>query len=307
MFASYGDKFEVVQVDDITVDDISEHLSGVDKVIHAAAALPSVADAKIILKTAVEGSLNIIRQAEKAGIKKVVYTSSMVTVRNPSGSFTDKDWNPMTEEQTLTSPPGAAYGGAKTIAERAVWKFADEHKHIDITAVNPPYLYGPFAPGFKIPKPDYAAISTNLRIYQFLTPKGTFGQSPGYADVRDVARIHVEALNSPPESSVGRKRLIIASPYPVNYRQAMQLVAEARPELRDRLVDADSAPELPVDRLPVDLQRVADVTGVQIDSYHTWRDTVLDTVDALLALEKDWISKGYKIDIPPLAAYGISS
>jgi hypothetical protein len=50
MFASYGDKFEVVQVDDITVDDISEHLDGVDKVIHAAAALPSVADAKIILK-----------------------------------------------------------------------------------------------------------------------------------------------------------------------------------------------------------------------------------------------------------------
>jgi hypothetical protein len=93
----------------------------------------------------------------------------------------------------------------------------------------------------------------------------------------------------------------------VNYRQAIQLVAEAHPELRDRLVDADSAPELPMDKLPVDLQRVADVTGVQIDSYHTWRDTVMDTVDALLALEKEWISKGYQIDIPPLAAYGISS
>lgn len=50
MFASYGDKFEVVQVNDITVDDISEHLNGVDKVIHAAAALPSAADAKVILK-----------------------------------------------------------------------------------------------------------------------------------------------------------------------------------------------------------------------------------------------------------------
>lgn len=140
-----------------------------------------------------------------------------------------------------------------------------------------------------------------------MTPKGTFGQAPGYADVRDVARIHVEALNSPPESSVGRKRLIVASPYPVNYKQAIQRIAEARPELRDRLVEADSIPEFAMDKLPVDLQRVADVTGVQIDSYQTWLDTVLDTVDGLLALEKDWISKGYKIDIPPLAAYGLSS
>jgi hypothetical protein len=39
----------------------------------------------------------------------------------------------MTEEETLTAAPFAAYMGAKTLAERAVWKFADEHKHVDIT------------------------------------------------------------------------------------------------------------------------------------------------------------------------------
>jgi len=304
LFGSYGDKFEVVQVDDIAVDDISQHLKGVDKVIHAAAPLPSVADAKIMLNSSVEGSLNIIRQAEKAGIKQVVYTSSIVTVSNPSGSLTENDWNPITKEETLTAPPFMAYVGAKTVAERAVWKFADEHKNIDITAINPPYIFGPFVPGFDIPKPDYAVISTNIHIYQFLTPKGNFPPGPGYVDVRDVARIHVEALNSPPESSVGRKRLIVASPYDGNYKQGVQLVAEARPELKGRLVDPDTAPKFPIDKLPVDLQRVADVTGVRVDSYHTWKETVLDSVDALLALEKEWISKGYKIDIPSLAAYG---
>jgi hypothetical protein len=39
----------------------------------------------------------------------------------------------VTEEETLVASPFGAYVGAKTIAEKAVWKFADEHKHIDIT------------------------------------------------------------------------------------------------------------------------------------------------------------------------------
>jgi hypothetical protein len=39
----------------------------------------------------------------------------------------------MTEEETLAAPAFSAYMGAKTLAEKAVWKFADEHKDVDIT------------------------------------------------------------------------------------------------------------------------------------------------------------------------------
>jgi len=171
--------------------------------------------------------------------------------------------------------------------------------------VNPPYIFGPFAPNFRIPKPDYGTLSTNLYIYHFLTKKGkTFPSSPGSSDVRDIARIHVEALTSPPESSIGRKRLPLASPYDVNYKKAVQMVDSAHPELRDRLVDANTAPEFPIDKLPVDLKRVEDVTGVKVDSYHTWEETVLDTIDSLLALEKGWVSQGYKVEIPALEEYG---
>lgn len=174
-----------------------------------------------------------------------------------------------------------------------------------VCSVNPPYLFGPFAPGFLVPKPDYAALSTNLHIYQFLTPKGTFPTSPGSADVRDVARLHVAALSAPSESTVGRKRLIVSSPYDTNYKQAVEFIAEAYPELKDRLVNSDTAPKFPIDKLPVDLKRATEVTGVQIDSYHTWKETVLDTVGSLLALEKDWVSKGYKVEVPALAEYGL--
>ena len=52
---------------------------------------------------------------------------------DPDIFFPNEDWNPMTEEDTLVAPPLGAYMGAKTLAEKAVWKFADEHKHVDIT------------------------------------------------------------------------------------------------------------------------------------------------------------------------------
>jgi hypothetical protein len=48
-FASYGDRFEIVNVNDIATDDISAHLEGVVSLIHTAAPLSSRGDAKHIL------------------------------------------------------------------------------------------------------------------------------------------------------------------------------------------------------------------------------------------------------------------
>ena len=98
--------------------------------------------------------------------------------------------------------------------------------------------------------------------------------------------------------------MLLASPYDANYKKAVEIVASAHPELRERLVDADTAPIFPIDKLPVDLKRVEDVTGVKVDSYHTWKETILDTIDSLLALEKGWVNQGYKVEIPALEDYG---
>jgi len=45
------------------------------------------------------------------------------------------------------------------------------------------------------------------------------------------------------------------------------------------------------------------VTGVKVDSYHLWKETILDTIDSLLALEKYWVSNGYRVEIPTLEEY----
>lgn len=99
--------------------------------------------------------MNVIRQAEKAGITRIVVTSSIATVINPQKSFTDQgmhrhlslrshqrviyqcslDWNPITIEEAAAPGAGAmaSYRVAKTLAERELWEFVDSHPHLDVT------------------------------------------------------------------------------------------------------------------------------------------------------------------------------
>lgn len=163
--------------------------------------------------------------------------------------------------------------------------------------MNPPFLYGPFAPGFSIPEPKYGALSTNLYILRLLDPNGSFPISSSYIDVRDVARAHVAALRAPSESSVGRKRILLASPHENKFENVVQLISEKRPELKARLV-TQTPPQYPLYKLPLDFKRVEDVIGISLDSYVSWENTFLDTVDSLLEVEKSWEAQGYALGIP---------
>ena len=53
MFAPYGDKFEVVEIDNIAVGDMSAHLQGVHAVMHVASPLPSKRDPKVLMEVSV--------------------------------------------------------------------------------------------------------------------------------------------------------------------------------------------------------------------------------------------------------------
>jgi nucleoside-diphosphate-sugar epimerase len=67
---------EFTEVNDLATDDLTAALKGVSVVMHVAAPLPGKADAAGSIKTAVEGTLNVVRHAEKAGITKIVVTST---------------------------------------------------------------------------------------------------------------------------------------------------------------------------------------------------------------------------------------
>ncbi|KAF7971605.1 hypothetical protein HWV62_20696 [Athelia sp. TMB] len=296
-YASYGAKFESIDIPDIAAGEFPEAFEGVFAVIHTATPFRSHETPESLVHGAIEGTLNVVRQAQKAGVKKIVATSSFAAVFNSSGSFTDKDWNPIPKEAGANSVEGA-YAVGKTFAERALWEFADAHPEMDITTFCPPFLYGPFAEGFSLPTPYFEALSTSFYIYRLLTPAGAFPAFAAYIDVRDLARAHVAALTAPPEATVGRKRIVIASPHAADFKAALETIAQERPELKDRLVDVAKMPQYPFLSLPVDLKRAEDVLGVKIDSYMSWKDTILSTVDSLMALENGWKAKGLTVEIP---------
>ena len=86
-----------------------------------------------------EGALNIVRQAVAAGVKHISFVGTVGAVldfTNPlvKAPLSDKDWNSLTEESVLSSGDALlVYTVAKTQAEQALWKFAEEHPELNLT------------------------------------------------------------------------------------------------------------------------------------------------------------------------------
>ncbi|KAK0203427.1 hypothetical protein DFS33DRAFT_1474538 [Desarmillaria ectypa] len=298
---NYSKNFEVVEVSDVSSGDLSQHLKGVYGIIHSAAPLPGRVDPEAAFRISIEGSLHIMREAVKAKVPRVVATSSIVTYPFPVGPFGVDDWNPITKEEAIASgSPFHVYVAEKKYSDMAVVEFAESHPEIDITLVGPPFNFGPFAPGFEllISEPNLKALSTNESFYALLRRSHTdFLTLPGAIDVRDSARAHVLALESRPSFEVGRKRLAICSPHQSSYKDALDIIAKERPELKDRLADGSHAPEWPSYTLPLNWERLEDVLGLTTNSFIPWRKTVLDAVDSLLRVEELWKEKGFEVPV----------
>jgi hypothetical protein len=115
-------------------------------------------------------------------------------------------------------------------------------------------------------------------------------------DVRDVARIHIAGLN--PLTPDHPKRVPIVSPYDSDWRDAIKYISDARPELRGRLADPSKAPVWPSYKYDIDLTPVETGFGVSLNSYKTWKETVLDSVDRFIDVENQWRSKGLEFEVP---------
>ncbi|KAF8914967.1 hypothetical protein CPB85DRAFT_1433439 [Mucidula mucida] len=275
--------FEAVEIVDIGTGDFSSLLQGVDAVIHTAAPLPGRVDPTEALKYATEGAVHVLREAAKAGIKRAVVTSSIVTFPF-GGPYGVNDMNPITVDQIDSAP----------------W-FADAHPEMDITILGPSWIFGPVAPQFieVVPEPDYAALATALYVYQLLRKDNkVYVDGPGAIDVRDAARLHVAALASP--HTEDRKRYLVASPYSSSWKRALELIAKERPELDSRLADPSGAPDLPESEtiIKVDREEQERVLGITRDTYVTWERTILDNVDSVLEIERRWQAAGFEVEPP---------
>ena len=175
---------------------------GVDYVLHTASPFPAVMpeDENDLIVPAKEGTLRVLRAARKAGVKRVVMTSSFAAV-GYGGHFIDRpytedDWTHLTDD---VSP----YVKSKTLAERAAWEFIErEGKGLELAVVNPVVILGPVLG---------TRLSTSVGVVrQFMATKsaGVPKTHSAVVDVRDVAELHILAMTSP--EARGQRFLAVA-------------------------------------------------------------------------------------------------
>ena len=158
-------------------------------------------------------------------------------------------------------------------------------------AVNPPFVYG--APIAGLSPGGLAAPGTNALIYQLIAgePCGALPLQlpPYYCNVRDVARAHILALKLPKLAAgadVRDKRFVVAGPGAILWADAVKTLLAQRSALKDRLPTLENAPPLPGTLSKVDTTRARGVLGVK--EYVGQDETLLETVDTLVELEKTW-------------------
>jgi nucleoside-diphosphate-sugar epimerase len=173
-FSDYGDRFELVVVEDITKEGaFDEAVRGVDAIAHTASpfhykstnpdgmfffplrnhVLFNKMKPDLIIP-AVQGTTSILNSALKHGssVKRIVATSSVAAVREPTTVpriFSESTWNNASVEDVKTkgSAAGAVaiYMASKTMAEKAAWEFVAAHKSDiswDLVVINAPWIFG---------------------------------------------------------------------------------------------------------------------------------------------------------------------
>ena len=181
------------------------------------------------------------------------------------------------------------YSVSKTVADRTVRDYKRAHPDLDVTTIHPSYIYGPVGSGQVYNAPG---TGTNRFIYALIAgapgrPVSGYDPAlrgpPVHVDVRDVARAHVLALKVPPSEDEPNRFILSTSRF--TWKEAIEFIAQARPELKGRLpVITDN--EAPVPPFAIfDTSATENILGLR--NYVKWQDTVLDTIDDLLRIEKE--------------------
>jgi dihydroflavonol-4-reductase len=274
---------------DLTADaGWDEAAEGCDYVLHVASPLgvAEPRDPDELIVPAREGARRAVTAAIKAGVKRVVLTSSVAATSTGPGrpdSLSDE-----TRWTDLSDPKVGAYGRSKTIAEKTAWEvIGAAGGPTTLATVNPTLVLGP------VLSADY---SESVQVVERLVT----GRVPGIprlgfniVDVRDVADLHIRAMTAPEAAG---QRFIAAGAWA--WMAELAALAKAR-------LGADGA-RVPTRKVPDFVIRLAglfdkdlgsvtpglgvkhDYTSAKAQSLLGWRprpleETVLDCATSLIA------------------------
>ena len=192
-----------------------EAASDCDFLIHVASPfiIEEPKDEKELIQPALEGTLRALNAANKSNIKKVVLTSSMASIAygHKKNICDNSDWTDLSKDV-------GAYIKSKTISEKAAWEYLHEksNKSFTMTTIHPGMVFGPL-----LSKNIYGASATLI----LNLIRGKYPALPDVyftvVDVRDVAKLHVEALEN---SNSNDKRIIATSQKGISFLEISNML-----------------------------------------------------------------------------------
>lgn len=194
-----GLKIEIVEGDVLDEQSLIKGSKDCEAIVHHAAVYRFFEkDLQKIMAPAVEGTNNIFKAASNNKINKIIYTSSMVAVGN-----SDKPDQIRTNEDWLSEDSNEIYSISKRDSEKLAWELARKY-NIQLISILPGPVLGRY---------DYHITPSNIFITDILQGNGfnTIMNLP-FVDVRDVAKIHVSALE---KGKPGKRYFALTDSLPV--------------------------------------------------------------------------------------------
>jgi nucleoside-diphosphate-sugar epimerase len=185
---------------------LEEAMEGIEEVYHCAAIVSfSPKQKQQLFKINIEGTANVVNAALSAGVKKMVYVSSVAAlgrIREDKPIDETMNWTPETSN--------SAYGQSKYLGEMEVWRGIAEG--LNAVMVNPTIILG---------NGNWEDSSTKIfkNVYNEF-PWYTTG-STGFVDVKDVAKIMIDLM----QSNITAQRFIVSAENKT-YQQVFNLIAK---------------------------------------------------------------------------------
>jgi dihydroflavonol-4-reductase len=183
---SIKEKIEIMEGDILDVPSLEIAMDGIEKIYHSAAVIgydDSFYDS--MYKCNIEGTANVVNVALTKGIKKLLHVSSIAAIGGKPNDLISEETKWEKNEWTTH------YGITKMLAEREVWRA--EQEGLEVVIVNPGIILGSSS------NENKATMRVFKRIASGKMPFYSNGTN-GFIDVRDVAKICIQLMNSPVHS-----------------------------------------------------------------------------------------------------------
>ena len=192
-------------------------MKGCDFVMHVASPfrIANPKDENEMILPAVEGTKRVLKFANKASVKKIILTSSIVSMMSSirRGQFGPEDWT------DINYPNLNTYIKSKTLAEKAAWTFINQLKKsskMELVVIAPGGVFGPPL-GNDISGETLTILSKMMNGKIPMVPDTAFPM----VDVRDVAKLHVQAILT---KGTAGKRFIAAGTDPIGFADVAEIL-----------------------------------------------------------------------------------